>query len=38
MKKAVFGLAKNEEQARHTVDHLLSAGFSNADISILYPN
>jgi hypothetical protein len=38
MKKAVFGLAVNEEQARHIVDDLLSSGFSNNDISILYPD
>ena len=38
MKKAVFGLANNEEQARRIVDHLLSSGFSNEDISILYPD
>ncbi len=36
MKKAVFGLAVKEEQARRIVDHLLSSGFSNNDISILY--
>lgn len=38
MTKAVFGLANNEEQARRIVDRLLSAGFSNEDISILYPD
>lgn len=38
MTKAVFGLVTNEEQARRIVDRLLSAGFSNEDISILYPN
>jgi hypothetical protein len=38
MTKAVFGLATNEEQARRIVDHLLSSGFSNEDISILYPD
>ncbi|MBA2727234.1 MAG: hypothetical protein H0U49_03565 [Parachlamydiaceae bacterium] len=37
MKKAVFGLAVNDEQARRIVDRLLSSGFSSADISILYP-
>lgn len=37
MTKAVFGLANNEEHARRIVDHLLSANFSNEDISILYP-
>lgn len=38
MKKAVFGLAINEEQARRVVDHLLSSGFTNEAISILYPD
>lgn len=38
MTKAVFGLATNDEQARRIVDHLLSSGFSNEDISILYPD
>ena len=38
MTKAVFGLATNEEQARRIVDHLLSSGFSNEDISMLYPD
>lgn len=37
MTKAVFGLANNQEQASRIVDHLLSSGFSNGDISILYP-
>ncbi len=38
MTKAVFGLATNEEHARRIVDRFLSAGFSNEDISILYPD
>ncbi|MBA3815711.1 MAG: hypothetical protein H0X29_04165 [Parachlamydiaceae bacterium] len=38
MSKAVFGLANNEDQARRIVDHLLSAGFVNEDISLLYPD
>lgn len=38
MTKAVFGLATNDEQARRVVDHLLSSGFANEDISILYPD
>lgn len=38
MTKSVFGLANNDEQARRIVDHLLSSGFSNGDISILYPD
>lgn len=38
MTKAIFGLATNEEQARRIVDRLLSSGFSNEDISVLYPD
>ena len=38
MKKAVFGLATSEEQARRIVDRLLAARFVNEDISILYPD
>jgi hypothetical protein len=38
MKKAVFGLISNEEQAQRIVDHLLSAGFTYGDISILSPD
>lgn len=38
MTKAVFGIATNEEHARRIVDRLLSSGFSNEDISILYPD
>lgn len=38
MTKAVFGLAANDEQARRIVESLLSSGFSNEDISILYPD
>jgi len=38
MSKSVFALASSEDQARRIVDHLLSAGFSNADISILSPD
>lgn len=38
MTKAVFGLVSNDEQARRLVDHLLSEGFFNKDISILYPD
>ena len=37
MTKAVFGLANNQEQGSGIVDHFLSSGFSNGDISILYP-
>ena len=38
MKKAVFCLAKNEDQADHIVDSLLSSGFLNKDISVLAPD
>lgn len=38
MTKAIFCLANNDEHANRIVDHLLSAGFSNEDISILYPD
>jgi hypothetical protein len=37
MKKAVFGLVSSEQQASHVVDRLLSSGFANEEISILYP-
>lgn len=38
MKKAVFALASNEEQAQRIVNRLQSAGFSNNDISVLFPH
>lgn len=38
MTRAVFGVANHEDHARHIVDRLLSSGFSNEDISIVYPN
>ena len=38
MTKAVFCLANNDEQASRIVDRLLSSGFSNEDISMLYPD
>lgn len=38
MKKTIFALAENDQQARRIVDNLLSSGFSNQDISILYPD
>ncbi|HEV8052940.1 MAG TPA: hypothetical protein VGP47_10650 [Parachlamydiaceae bacterium] len=38
MTKSVFALAMNEDQARRIVDHLLSSGFSNRDISVLSPD
>lgn len=38
MKKAVFALVTTEAQAQRVVDSLLASGFSNSDISILYPD
>ncbi len=38
MKKAVFCLANNEDHAHKIVNRLLSSGFSNQDISVLFPN
>lgn len=35
--KSVFCLANNEDHAQRIVDHLLSSGFSNQDVSILFP-
>ena len=37
-KKAVFGLAESESHAESIIDALKSAGFSNGDISVLYPD
>jgi len=36
--RAVFCLAKNESQASRIVDELKRAGFSNNDISVLFPD
>lgn len=38
MKKAVFGIARNETQATMIVENLKAAGFSNNDISVLFPD
>src|SRR6476620_7223012 len=38
MEKAVFGIAKTESQAANIVDQLKAAGFSNNDISVLFPD
>src|SRR6202167_6677151 len=38
MDKAVFAIAKNEEQAINIANQLKSAGFSNNDISVLFPD
>lgn len=38
MNKAVFCSAKNIEQAEHIVSQLKQAGFSNNDISVLFPD
>src|SRR6185436_15844063 len=37
-KKAVFCIAKTENQACQIVDNLKMAGFSNNDISVLFPD
>ncbi|PJD95246.1 MAG: hypothetical protein CK425_09020 [Parachlamydia sp.] len=36
MKKAVFGLAKNESQAQRIVERLQTAGFETDEISVLF--
>ena len=38
MAKAVFGLVDNESQAERIVDSFKAAGFSNNDISVLFPD
>src|SRR6185437_6986195 len=38
MKKAVFGIAKTENQAVNIAHQLVSAGFSENDISVLLPD
>jgi len=38
MTKAVFCIAKNNDQARNIVDQLRTAGFSPNDISVLFPD
>jgi Protein of unknown function (DUF3341) len=38
MKKAVFGIAKSEQQAVRIVEALKAAGFSNSDVSVLFPD
>ena len=35
---AVFGIYHSANEAERAVDHLLSAGFTNADISVLLPD
>jgi hypothetical protein len=35
---AVFGIYKNRALAEGAVDHILAAGFSNSDISVLLPD
>src|SRR5580693_9381799 len=38
MAKAVFGIAKSESQAIAIADQLKTAGFSNNDVSVLFPD
>ena len=38
MAKAVFGIARSESQAVAIVERLRAAGFSNNDISVLFPD
>src|SRR5579863_788957 len=38
MEKAVFGIAKTESQAISIADQLKAAGFSENDISVLFPD
>lgn len=38
MKKAVFGIAKTEAQAIAIANHLKDSGFSENDISVLFPD
>jgi len=38
MKKSVFGILKSRQQAESVVDRLKGAGFSNEDISVLFPD
>lgn len=38
MKKAVFGIAKTESQAINIANQLVSTGFSENDISVLFPD
>ena len=38
MAKAVFCIAKNDDQARNIVEQLRTAGFSPNDISVLFPD
>jgi len=38
MAKAVFGIAKTESQAIVIADQLKAAGFSNNDVSVLFPD
>jgi hypothetical protein len=38
MAKAVFGIAKSESQAIRIADQLKAAGFSDGDVSVLFPD
>ena len=38
MEKAVFGIAKTESQAINIANQMKTAGFSENDISVLFPD
>src|ERR1700722_9233618 len=38
MEKAVYGIAKTEDQAVNIANQLKAAGFSESDISVLFPD
>lgn len=37
MKRSVFGIIRNEEDAQRTIDRLQSEGFASEDISVIFP-
>jgi hypothetical protein len=38
MKKAVFGMARSENQAINIANQLVASGFAENDISVLFPD
>ena len=38
MKRSVFGILKNRQQAEEVIDNLKKAGFSSNDLSVLFPD